>query len=424
MSEVEDKSHTTQEIMPLAIPRLPIDELSKLTAYANEVKKTLMVKGEDYIVDGNRQYTTRSGFAKLHQGFTLSDEAPIFTTIYYDEPKEFTFKHRIRRDLKTETISTKIYGFECIVKVINIDCGRFAHGEGACTLEELHQTNNMSPKWYHRLKATAKTRAWNRAISNYVGSAEISAEEIGLTYPGDEQGSQESQSNRKKVEASQTDVYPLPKIPLDTPSWEFDEAVEAQGWEAVDGIIVAYLFDMGFTNPESAFEYGHDVAKAWIRNAPGVYFGDGMKEIDTVLQIAGFKYHGTEKRWRYPKLEKVSEEKALVVDEEKPAEVPEPREEEPPQEIPVVEEPDPAEEEEPPKGPLGSLEDIESRLREHIVDFDEAFKLAEREDSYRVYKTQHMKDDEIKILSDWIVQLGGNPYNKEENCWIIPKETN
>lgn len=289
MSDVEDKS--------LAIPMMPIDELKELTVYVAEVKKTLMVEGKDYVIDGNKQYTARSGFAKLHQGFFLSDEKPEIKTLYYDEPQEFEYTHRIRRELKTEKITTTIYGFEAYVTVINVDTGRHASGEGACTVEELHQTNNMSPKWYHRCLGTAKTRAWNRAVSNYVGSADVSAEEMGLVYDTEE-------PPRKDIDAEQRDIYPSPEK-FETPAWDFTETVMAQGWESIDGITIAYIYDMGYKSPETAFEYGHDVAKAWIKNAPGVYLGEAFKEVDTILQIAGFKYHGTEKRWRYPRPEDV-----------------------------------------------------------------------------------------------------------------------
>ena len=408
MSGVEETPLAVIEPTPLAIPRMSIEELRELTAYVNEVKKTLMIEGKDYVIDGNRQYTARSGFAKLHQGFTLSDEAPIFTPIYYDEPQEFTFKHRVRRELKAETISTKVYGFECIVKVINLESGRYAHGEGACTLEELHQTNNMSPKWYHRLKATAKTRAWNRAVSNYVGSAEVSAEEMGLTYPGGNQGSRASK--RKVVKAEKTDIYPLPKTPLDTPAWDFTQQVEADGWDSVETLIVAYLFDMGFQSAESAFEYGHDVAKAWIRNAPGVYFGEGMKEIDTVLQIAGFQYHGGEKRWRYKKPEKPSEEKKPVDEKKKP------KKKEPPKK-----EPEPKEEA-PPTGPPGSVDDVREKIAAFMPGHLEMVVVSDKGDYYRIGRKITL-DKEVENHLDVIISEMGGEWVNDANEWRIFKES-
>jgi len=242
MSGNEERDLAVPETTILAIPMMPIEELKQLTAYVNDVKRALMIEGQDYVIEGNRQFTARSGFAKLSQGFFLSDGHAEVKTLYYDEPQEFEFTHRIRRELKKEKITTKIYGFEAYVTVINVNTGRYASGEGACTVEELHQTNNMSPKWYHRCLGTAKTRAWNRAVSNYVGSAEVSAEEMGLKYTDEEP--KPHAPERKEVESEKRDVYPSPEK-FDTPTWDFADAIAMQGWDAVDGIIVAYLFDMG-----------------------------------------------------------------------------------------------------------------------------------------------------------------------------------
>ena len=471
MSGNEDKKDlAVPEPTMLAIPMMPIDELKELTAYVNTVKKTLMIKGQDYVIEGNRQFTARSGFAKLHQGFFLSDGHATIKTLYYDEPHEFEYTHRIRRDLKTEKITTKIYGFEAYVTVINVNTGRHASGEGACTLEELHQTNNMSPKWYHRCLGTAKTRAWNRAVSNYVGSAEVSAEEMGLKYTDDEPGVRapspptKAREVPKEVKSEKRDIYPLPVTPLNTPHWDFTVMVRDKGWDEVETVIVAYLFDMGFMSPESAFEYGHDVAKAWVRNAPGVYFGDGMKEIDTVLQIAGFKYHGGEKRWRYAKPEKpvvddedeVSEtvtpvtwpETQAVVESEPVVTVEEPDEE--PEPTPKGDEgelkdtvtpaedagPDPSSlsspgseeaptpepsEKEPPQGPPRSVEDVIERIAAVLPGYKELIKITDRGDYYRIGR-QKMLDREIEDHLDFHVSEMGGEWDNENNEWRISKE--
>ena len=195
------------ESTPLGIPMMPIEQLKELTAYVNQVKKALMVEGKDYVKDGNRQYTARSGFAKLHQGFFLSDAKAEIIKLYEDEPVEYTFKHFIRRRERTETFTTNIMGFEAYVTVINVDTGRHASGEGACTIAELSMTDNLSPKWYHRALGTAKTRAWNRAVSNYVGSAEVSAEEMGLRYE-DETLAPASNPTTRKEKAQEVKVEP------------------------------------------------------------------------------------------------------------------------------------------------------------------------------------------------------------------------
>ena len=192
------------ESTPLGIPMMPIEQLKKLTAYVSEVKKALMVEGKDYVKDGNRQYTARSGFAKLHQGFFLSDAKAEIVKLFEKEPVDYTFKHKVRGEWKTEQFTTDIMGFEAYVTVINVETGRHASGEGACTIAELGMTNNLSPKWYHRALGTAKTRAWNRAVSNYVGSAEVSAEEMGLRYE-DETPVRRVPVKVKEVEPSSTE---------------------------------------------------------------------------------------------------------------------------------------------------------------------------------------------------------------------------
>ena len=208
----DEKTIVVVEPTPLGIPMMPIEQLKELTAYVNQVKKALMVEGKDYVKDGNRQYTARSGFAKLHQGFFLSDAKAEIIKLYEDEPVEYTFKHFIRRRERAETFTTNLMGFEAYVTVINVDTGRHASGEGACTIAELSMTDNLSPKWYHRALGTAKTRAWNRAVSNYVGSAEVSAEERGLRY---EDESPPSKTPPRKEPAKDVKVEETPRKVVD-----------------------------------------------------------------------------------------------------------------------------------------------------------------------------------------------------------------
>lgn len=215
MSE-EAKSLVVVESTPLGIPMMPIEELKRLTAYVNEVKKTLMIEGKDYVVDRGKQYTARSGFAKLHQGFTLSDEEPIITILWNEDmigevDKEHTFTHYIKRQPRKVTFSTRVFGFQTKVRVINLQTGRATWGEGGCTVDELDWTDNLSPKWYHRALGTAKTRAWNRAVSNYVGSAEVSAEEMGLVYSDDDAPPARRKADAKVEKVSRENAKPHPR---------------------------------------------------------------------------------------------------------------------------------------------------------------------------------------------------------------------
>lgn len=270
-AQQEETSITPTKNGHIDIPRMSIKDLKELTQFVNDVKKTLMVEGQDYIKQGDRQYTSRSGYAKLAQGFDLSDEI-----------------------LKEEEMHKEgaFYGYNYTIRVFN-KLGRQAIGVGSCSVDEPNLIHHKE-RPYHDVRSIAFTRAWNRAISNFVGSADVSAEEMSLG----------PDFERKEIDSSQREVYPSPEK-LDTPTWDFADAIAQQGWDAVDGISEAYLFDMGYQNPKEAFEVGHDLAKAWIRNARGVYLGDAFKEVDTVLRIAGFKYNANEKRWRFSKPEGV-----------------------------------------------------------------------------------------------------------------------
>ncbi len=218
----------------------------------------------------------------------------------------------------------------------------------------------------------------------------------------------------KDVPSDQRDVYPSPEK-FNTPTWDFADAIAMQGWEAVDGIIEEYLSHMGYPNPKEAFEYDHDVAKAWIRNAQDVYLGDAFKEVDTILKIAGFQYNRNEKRWRYAKPDKPSLEKPPVVDDEEPAEEPAVQPEEPSEEEP------PQEEVHPRGGPPRSVEDVTKRIADSIVSWSELVTITEYEDYYRIGRKRTL-DREIEDQLDFLVSEMRGEWDKEKVAWIIPKE--
>jgi len=280
----EDTPLATTEPSGLGIPMMPIEQLKKLTAYVNEVKKTLMTEGKDYVVDGNRQYTCRSGFAKLHQGFFLSDDRPEITKILEDKPAEYTFKHMVRRREKTETFTTDLFGFEARVKVINLESGRYAWGEGACTISELAMTNNLSPKWYHRALGTAKTRAWNRAVSNYVGSAEVSAEEMGLVYTDD---TDDETPPRKKVDADVQVVDFVKPVELRIPEWLLtDELNRAEdSWKQAKKMTESWMKAAGFNMAD--FEVKADNVKITVKPVKAIPLED-QPDVNGVMLAASF----------------------------------------------------------------------------------------------------------------------------------------
>lgn len=70
-----------------------------------------------------------------------------------------------------ETIGNNIiYNFTCRATAPN---ARFSDGSGSCDLMEKGRRNSI-----HNTRATAETRAYNRAVSNLVGGGEVSAEEV------------------------------------------------------------------------------------------------------------------------------------------------------------------------------------------------------------------------------------------------------
>lgn len=66
----------------------------------------------------------------------------------------------------------KNIAFHFICKAIAPN-GRFAIGAGSCDVFEKGYRNT-----FHNVRATAETRAFNRAVSNLVGGGEVSAEEM------------------------------------------------------------------------------------------------------------------------------------------------------------------------------------------------------------------------------------------------------
>jgi len=248
----EDKS--------LDIPTMPIAELTKLTKYVAQVKKTLMTEGRDYIIQGNKQYTSRSGFAKLAQGFDLSDEV-----------------------LKEEAITMggDFYGYNYTIRVFN-KLGRQSTGVGSCTIDEPNLVHHKD-RPYHDVRSIAFTRAWNRAVSNFVGSADVSAEEMSLG----------PEFERKNVDSEQREGLPLPDS-WEIPTWNFEEELGSRGWDHVDTAFGAWVGDAGLDS-ETTFSFEKEDQRAIVKTK--AYLGENFGEVSRMLDKAGFKWRPKEKRW-------------------------------------------------------------------------------------------------------------------------------
>lgn len=248
----------------LPIPRASIDEMKKVFSFINDMKKALMTEGTDYIKQGKKQYTARSGFAKLAMGFGLSDE--------------ILEEHEIHGG------DGEFIGWRVKVRVWQHKSGRQSYGVGACTTEEdnIQKKEKSTPgrAFHHDTYATAHTRALNRAISNIVGSAEVSAEEMRASYD----------SARKPVESGQSLVLPEGFL---TPEWDFSGELKAQGWDHVDVAITTWIADSGLD--ENMFIVESDRARAILKTS--VYLGDSFGDVSRMLAAAGFIWRPATKGW-------------------------------------------------------------------------------------------------------------------------------
>ena len=110
-----------------------------------------MLDASDYAEIAGKKYKKRSAYRKLARAFSISDE--IIKEIREDiGPKEFIWR-----------IHVKAFAAN----------GRAAIGVGACSTRE-----RAFAHLDHDVYAIAHTRAKNRAISDLIGSGEVSAEEI------------------------------------------------------------------------------------------------------------------------------------------------------------------------------------------------------------------------------------------------------
>lgn len=269
---------------------MTIQGVEEHLANLEKVKK-LLKKDIHYRLDkrGNR-VMKRSGFALLAYIFHLSDKPPIQEELRYPDEKTYQYKlYRKDKPPENKTLVTDFKGFRITVEIEHKPSGRYASGVAACTMEEENIQSKLSEgRWYHDCLSTAHTRALNRAISNIIGSAEVSDEEIS--------GGELGKSERKVVDIDQKVMLPE----LTEPSWKLEDEIKAQGWEAVGVAISTYLNDMGFNPPNLYFDWGSDNVKAWIK--PIVNFDEaGFIKLDKNLTEEGFILNTNEGRWRYKK---------------------------------------------------------------------------------------------------------------------------
>ncbi|MEM3077639.1 MAG: hypothetical protein QXW38_08500 [Candidatus Nitrosotenuis sp.] len=151
-----------QGAKPIVMPAVSAEQAKRAWEAYQELKQTVLDRGEDVQIIQGREFLKKSYWRKLATFFNLS----------VDVVEE--------RSEKTDKGDT-IYHFVCKATAPN---GRYSIGSGSASVYEKGYRNTL-----HNARATAETRAFNRAVSNLVGGGEVSAEEV----------DQDQESEGKKV---------------------------------------------------------------------------------------------------------------------------------------------------------------------------------------------------------------------------------
>lgn len=129
------------------------EKILKQVSLFEELKRKLL-SSKDYQNIGGKQYIKKSGWRMFSLAFNLSDE------ILKEERKEYKANNQ------------EYFAWEVTVRVTAPN-GRYAEATASCSSNEKRFTH---PE--HDVRATAHTRAKNRAIADLIGGGEVSAEEM------------------------------------------------------------------------------------------------------------------------------------------------------------------------------------------------------------------------------------------------------
>ena len=132
-------------------PAVPIDEIAAHMQLFQQLKAKLLSK-DDVVLIREKPFIKRSGWRKFALAFNISDEIV---------------------KAEREDLGEGEYVWRIWVKCIAPN-GRTSFGVGSCSTRERESFAHEE----HDVYAIAHTRAKNRAISDLIGSGEVSAEEI------------------------------------------------------------------------------------------------------------------------------------------------------------------------------------------------------------------------------------------------------
>ncbi len=216
LSQMEPKN----EIVKSAGLAKPVESTEKLAAYFNEYVKLCqeIVKPEDkqkiiVRVDGKEQekyFTKKSGWRKLATAYCIST-------------REGRREQRVDREDGSFVIESHVIAYSPVTN-------REVEGIGKCDSKELPGGDK---KLEHDVSAKAYTRASNRAISDFIGSGESSAEEMepeesDKISSAKKVGSKTAEEPQKSEDAFSAEYY------LDRLNWFTREGTKNRAWKAGD----------------------------------------------------------------------------------------------------------------------------------------------------------------------------------------------
>lgn len=149
--------------------------------------KSRLLEESDYQVVRGKKYIKKSGFRKLSSAFNISTS--------------------ITREFRLEFEGYFVY--EITARAISTS-GRYTEACASCASNEREFSHTD-----HDVRATAQTRATNRAIADLIGSGEVSAEEIGYA---DGKTNRETKSSSEYIDNNR-ESWPQSKVisePIET----------------------------------------------------------------------------------------------------------------------------------------------------------------------------------------------------------------
>ena len=135
---------------PIVVPAVTAEVMRASMIQFQSLKASLLDKNKDIATIQNKPFIKRSGWRKFALAFNISDEIIMEKRDEHDDG--FTWRMWVRATAPN---------------------GRCAVGIGACSSEERNFAHLE-----HDVYATAHTRAKNRALSDLIGSGEVSWEEL------------------------------------------------------------------------------------------------------------------------------------------------------------------------------------------------------------------------------------------------------